>query len=368
MLAYSIEQAQAAPDVDRIIVSTDNKDIAAVAQAYQAEVIWRPTELSGDTATSESALLHVLDHLRDQEGIEPELVVFLQGTSPVRRADDVQAAIDTLRRHQADSLLSVTPMHGFLWRRDADELRSYSYDYRRRTRRQDGPEDLIENGSIYIFKPCVLRETNNRLGGAIATYVMPPWCAPQVDNLDDLHLIEAILSSELILRQVPPDFTRVKLLVLDFDGVLTDNTAWVNQDGTEAVQVHRGDGMGIDRLKRVGLPVLVLSSENNKVVSARCRKLDIPCIQGQEDKLTILKALTAERGLSPADIAYVGNDVNDLACMAWVGMPIAVSDAVPAVQRIARWVTRAPGGRGAVREVAEALLNSPRLSTNVHNI
>ncbi len=153
LMAYSIEQAQATRSINRVVVTTDASEIAAVSQEYGAEVVWRPDELSGDKASSESALLHVLDFLQATEGYEPNLVVFLQATSPMRQPGDIENAIDTLRRENADSLLSVAPFHGFLWRRTAEGVRSFSYDYQHRQMRQDAPQDFVENGSIYIFKP-----------------------------------------------------------------------------------------------------------------------------------------------------------------------------------------------------------------------
>jgi len=148
----------------------------------------------------------------------------------------------------------------------------------------------------------------------------------------------------------------VSLVVFDFDGVMTDNHVWVDQSGAEAVRCHRGDGLGIARLKKAGFEVIVLSTEANRVVTARCRKLKIEAIQDCEDKLAALQQLARGRSLSPGEIAYVGNDLNDVACLRWVGWPIAVADAPPEVRALAKWVTRLPGGRGAVREVADRLV------------
>src|SRR6266853_1758314 len=116
----------------------------------------------------------------------------------------------------------------------------------------------------------------------------------------------------------------VLLVVFDFDGVMTDNRVQVHQSGEEAVWCHRGDGMGIARLKDAAFEVVVLSKERNPVVTARCRKLNIQAIQSCDDKLTALQQFAAERNLSPSQIAYVGNDINDLSCMQWVDWPIAV--------------------------------------------
>jgi N-acylneuraminate cytidylyltransferase len=357
LLAYTVEHARKTPVITRVIVSTDSPEIAATAHQHGAEVVWRPATISDDTATSESALIHVLDHLRDSEDYEPDLVVFLQATSPMRKSDDIQKAIDTLQCEKADSLFSACPLHGFVWRREGGQLSSLSYDYRNRERRQDAPEDLLENGSIYIFKLWVLRQFNNRLGGKIAVYVMDPLDSFQVDEAHDLKNIESLMAVRLTkLEKESPNLSNVHLLVLDFDGVLTDNRVLVNQTGNEAVWCHRGDGWGIDRLKDAGVEVIVLSTEKNPVVAARCRKLGIECVQGCNDKFSALKKIVQERSLSKDQVAYVGNDFNDLDCMRWVGIPIAVADAVNEVKQVSHLVTNREGGRGAVRDLCDLIL------------
>jgi YrbI family 3-deoxy-D-manno-octulosonate 8-phosphate phosphatase len=144
--------------------------------------------------------------------------------------------------------------------------------------------------------------------------------------------------------------------VLDFDGVMTDDRVLVDQHGGEAVFCHRGDGFGIERLLRAGIQVAVLSKETNPVVSARCRKLGLPCFQGHDRKLPQLEALARSASFQPAQVVYLGNDVNDLECMAWAGVAIAVADAAAPVRAAADYVTRNLGGRGAVREVSDLIL------------
>lgn len=148
------------------------------------------------------------------------------------------------------------------------------------------------------------------------------------------------------------------LLVLDFDGVMTDNTVVVHQDGTESVVCNRSDGWGLGLLRDAAFPVFVLSSETNRVVAARCDKLKIPCAHGHKDKLPTLNALLGERNIDASKVIYVGNDVNDLACFARVGMSIAVRDAHPTALAGATLVTSLPGGKGAVREVCDWILGS----------
>lgn len=145
----------------------------------------------------------------------------------------------------------------------------------------------------------------------------------------------------------------IRLVAFDFDGVFTDNSVFVFEDGREAVRCTRSDGMGIGKLKALGLGVVVVSTEVNPVVQARSRKLVIKCINGCNDKLAVINELAAEAGISLDQIAFVGNDVNDLPCLTAVGLPIVVQDAHPDVVPYASYQTKIPGGYGAVREVCD---------------
>ena len=150
----------------------------------------------------------------------------------------------------------------------------------------------------------------------------------------------------------------VRLVVFDFDGVFTDNTVWTDDAGNEWVRCWRGDGIGLEKLRRAGIPAWVLSTEGHLVVSRRCEKLRIPCRQGLADKQVALEALAAEVGVSLGDVAYVGNDINDASCLRLVGVPIVVQDAHLDVLPLGRYRTRTAGGFGAVREVCEWLTAS----------
>jgi len=355
LVTHSIRHASASPRVTRVVVSTDDREIADVSRQAGAEVVLRPASLSGDEASSESALLHVLDHLRDSEGYEPDLVVFLQATSPIRADTDVTAAIEQLEREGADSLFSASPVHGFVWRREQHGPVPVTYDPAHRPRRQDAPEHVIENGSIYVFRPDVFRASGHRLGGRVTAYLMGAREGLQIDDAVEFAMAEALLAAAQREAAVV-DLEPVELLVLDFDGVLTDNRVTVDQAGVESVTCDRGDGLGLALLRAAGVEVVVISTETNPVVLARCAKLRVPAFAGRDNKLAALQELAAARSLAPEQIAYVGNDVNDLACLEWVGSPIAVADGHAAARRAAGRVTTLPGGRGAVREVADWLL------------
>lgn len=152
-------------------------------------------------------------------------------------------------------------------------------------------------------------------------------------------------------------FRPIEFVVFDFDGVFTDNGVWVTQDsGVELVRCDRSDGLGISLMHQAGIPMYVLSTETNPVVEARCRKLQLSCEHGLTDKGGRLKQLLREREIDPINVAYIGNDVNDAACLELVGTAVVVADAHPAVIGLSDIILTRRGGYGAVREFCDALL------------
>ncbi|MGD9078067.1 MAG: HAD hydrolase family protein [Desulfobacterales bacterium] len=162
-----------------------------------------------------------------------------------------------------------------------------------------------------------------------------------------------IADSEDLNPDLQDAIRKIRLIAFDFDGVFTDNMVYVLQDGSEAVRCSRSDGIGLQKLKRMGIEAVIISTEANPVVSARAQKLKIRCFQDCDDKRKVLESIAEELGISLGEIAFVGNDINDQPCLSNVGMPIVVYDAHKDVVSIARYKTRNPGGHGAVREVCD---------------
>ncbi len=196
LIAYSIEAACEAKMVNQVYVSTDDPHIAQISTDYGASIIHRPPEFATDTASSESALLHALETI-EEIAIQPELVVFLQCTSPLRTSTDIDLAIQQLREEKADSLLSVSPSHRFLWEEVNGWAKSINYDYRQRPRRQDMNPQYVENGSIYIFKPWIIKEYKNRLGGKISLFPMGEVAAHEIDTPLDFEIAEFLLKHQI---------------------------------------------------------------------------------------------------------------------------------------------------------------------------
>ena len=146
---------------------------------------------------------------------------------------------------------------------------------------------------------------------------------------------------------------RIRLVAFDFDGVFTDNMVYVMEDGSETVRCFRSDGIGLQKLKKLGIETVIISTEANPVVSARARKLKMRCIQNCQDKRAVLEDIAQEKNITLQEVAFVGNDINDLPCLECVGLPIVVQDAYQEVAQIALFQTKRPGGHGAVREVCD---------------
>ena len=152
----------------------------------------------------------------------------------------------------------------------------------------------------------------------------------------------------------------IRLVVFDFDGVFSDNRVWTNDRGEESVACFRGDSQGLRRLDEVGVEYFILTAETNDAVAARARKIRSECVRGIEDKLPILREEVERRGFSLAETAYLGNDVNDAACLAAVGLPVVPADAWVEVLPLAKLVLARAGGYGCVREFCDAVWNAKR--------
>jgi YrbI family 3-deoxy-D-manno-octulosonate 8-phosphate phosphatase len=157
-----------------------------------------------------------------------------------------------------------------------------------------------------------------------------------------------------------PLLERVRFAIFDFDGVFTDNSVWVNERGEESLAFSRSDGLGLRRLDQVGVQYLIVSMEQNSIVGARAQKLQVDCVQGVDDKLSVVRERTSAAGVSLEETAYVGNDINDAECLRAVGLPVVPADAWPEVTPLAKWVLSRPGGAGCVREFCDAVWEAKR--------
>lgn len=376
LVARAVRACRAAKRIDHIVVSTDDAAIAAAARDAGAEVIDRPAALATDTATSESALSHGLDVLA-QRGIDADVLVFVQCTSPFIRPQDLDAAVSLVASGSADSAFSGIETYEFLWR-DADPrsvpgtsaMRGQNHDAGVRPRRQDRRPDYRETGAFYAMSASGFREAGHRFFGTTRVVPVSELASLEIDTAEELALADAFAG--VIDPPEPQDdpsdlAIRAEAIITDFDGVHTPDTAYVDQFGQEMVRVSRSDGLGVSVLRRAGIPFLICSREVNPVVAARAHKLGVPVVQAVADKRTAILTWLDEAGIDPAQAAYVGNDINDLGALCAVGWPIAVADAHPEVKRIARVVLSRRGGEGAVREVCDRIAAAHESARTVVN-
>jgi YrbI family 3-deoxy-D-manno-octulosonate 8-phosphate phosphatase len=373
LVAYSIAAAKQSSLVTRTIVSTDDDEIACIAQSYGAEAPFlRPSEFAQDDTTDMPVFTHALRWLKEKEGYQPDVLVQLRPTSPIRPPDCVDQAVQILLDHpEADSVRGVIPSSQNpykMWRVDEQGhmtplLTLTGVPEPFNSPRQALPQTYWQTGHIDAIRLQTILGKSSLSGDVIYPLYIDPRYAIDIDTLRDWQRAEWLIA-QADLSMVHPGRSKrplpkeVDLLVLDFDGVMTDDRVWVDQDGYESVAANRRDGMGIAALHKAGIPMVVLSTESNPVVAARCSKLDLPVIQGLADKPAALRLLLQERQLDPAHIVYLGNDVNDLPCFPLVGCAVVVGDAHPDVILQADIVLSLPGGRGAVRELCDRILRN----------
>ncbi len=302
-------------------------------------------------------MVHALEALFGDETQVPELVMMIQCTSPLTTADDLDGVVETLIGENADSCFIAVPFHHFVWKRDEDgEARGVNHEGAKRKRRQDLAPQYLENGAAYVMRTSLFLRTGERFCGKTAIYVADGSRALEIDEPVDFARAEATLRLFGAGRQASRLPQPVDAVVMDFDGVFTDNAVFVMQDGREAVRADRGDGMGLSMLRSEGIPLVILSKERNPVVSARAEKLGIECHQAEDDKLPALTRWAAAHGVRLEHTVYVGNDINDVECLRAVGCGVVPSDAHPTARAAANLVLERPGGHGALRELSDLIL------------
>jgi len=372
LVAWSIAAARQADLVTRVIVSTDDEEIASISRQHGAETPFlRPSEFAADLSIDYPLFEHALSWLKENEGYQPEIVVQLRPTSPIRPKGLVNQAIQQLINHpEGDSVRGVIPSGQNpykMWRMDGDrmipllQLEEIAEPYN--APRQLLPASYWQTGHIDAIRVSTILEKRSLSGDVILPVHIDPSFSVDIDSIRDWNRAEWLVwHSDLDMvfpgKQPRPFPEKVKMIVMDFDGVLTDNRVWVDENGKEAVAAYRSDSLGLALLRgRAGIEPLVISKETNPVVTKRCQKMNVPVLQGIDQKANALKKVLQEKRIKPAEVIYVGNDVNDLECFPVVGFAAAPADAEKSVLMSADLVLTREGGHGAVREICDLLMD-----------
>lgn len=337
---------------DNVFVSTDDPDITVEARKSGAKIIDRPSEIATDDSSSESAVIHALSQIPH---LSSTVVAFLQPTSPFIAAEDLERAFELVESGQCDVAFSATPKHKFAWKYGGDTWEPVGHPHNYRPRRQDLPEMVFETGAFYVFRAEAFLSSQYRFHGNVKPVLVDPALAIDIDEEADLAEANAIHLDRKKWVDGSIDWKRIELIVYDFDGVHTDNTVWVDEDGKESVRVSRSDGMAVAMIRELGVEQLILSTEKNPVVAARAKKLNVQFEQCVTDKELALREYLNKMGLDSKNVVFVGNDINDLPASKVTRNFVAVADASEKVLGVAAVVLSSNGGAGAIREIAELI-------------
>ena len=190
LIYWSIKQALESKLITNVVVTSDNSEILNFSEKCGAIAIKRPIKISGDKASSESALIHAIKTIN----FEIDVIVFLQATSPLRSTNDIDDAIKKFLKDKSSSLFSGSKMNDFnIWSKSKRNLKSINYNWKKRTIRQSKKNEIwCENGSIYVTKPKHLLKNKNRLTKKITIYEMLPYQAFEIDEIEDIPFMETI--------------------------------------------------------------------------------------------------------------------------------------------------------------------------------
>ena len=373
LIAYSIAAGLQSELTTRVIVSTDDEEIAEAARKWGAETPFlRPAEFAADNTLDLPVFQHALTWLKEHENYVPDIVLQLRPTSPARPRTLVDDAIRLLMDHpEADSVRGVVPADENphkMWRVDPKTglmtglLKVEGIDEPYNAPRQKLPPVYWQTGHIDAIRPERTFMAGNSMSGKnILPLFLDPEFTIDIDTPFDWVRYEWMIYHAGLDMVWPgkrrrPMPKKVDLVVFDFDGVMTDDCVIVDQNGIESVRCSRADGMGVRLLRESGMKIIVLSTERNPVVMTRCKKLNLECIHGVLKKGDILSNYMKENGIDPQNVVYVGNDVNDLPCFPLVGCALVPADANVKVKNEADIVLSHNGGEGAVRELCDMLL------------
>lgn len=355
LVYWTIDAAVNCKYIDEVYISTDSAEIIKAINQYDQDtfnkllIFNRSEEGATDTASTEYAMLEL------SEKIQSDTIVLLQATSPLTTAQHLNEAFELYKKEDFDSLLSVVNQKRFIWKKEGNSVgQAVNYIPFERPRRQDFDGYYVENGAFYITQTSRLNETKCRISGEIGLYEMPEETYFEIDEPSDWEVVEILLRNKKALEKSNVD---IKLFATDCDGVLTDAGMYYSAEGDVMKKFNTKDGMGFALLREQGIIPAILTGENSKIVTKRAEKLQISEVfLGCKDKVKAMEQLLLKYNLKYENVAYIGDDLNDLALLEKVGMSFAVRDAVPEVIKSVDYVTTRCGGDGAVREAIDFLL------------
>lgn len=357
LVCWTIEAAIACDDIDKVYVATDSEEIKKTVNSFmykKVEVIGRSKHTATDTASTETAMLDFAGKY------EFDNIVLIQATSPLLKQEDLAEGYKLYCKENVDSVVAAVRQKRFLWEVDENGWgHSVNYDVFHRPRRQEFSGYLVENGAFYITSKKALLESQNRISGNVCVYEMSEETYFEIDEPSDWLIIEMQLRNRIKGNQVNEGISQIKMFLTDCDGCLTDGGMYYSETGDEIKKFNTKDGMGFQLLREKGIITGIITGENRKINERRAEKLKVDELhQGITNKVDVINKLCQKYHINPGQVVYVGDDLNDLEALNFVGVGCCVKNAHEDLKRVATYISNKNGGDGAVREIIEMILKN----------
>lgn len=339
-------------EVDLVYIFTDDDEILNfIDKEYhwtsKVKGLLRSESNANDTASTESAMVEFSEKI----DYDFDVLCLLQATSPLTTSRDINNVLEKLEEGN-DSALTVVKTHRFTWNANG---KPQNYDFFNRPRRQDFEGLLIENGAVYATTKTSFKNTTTRISGSIATVEMDEATLTEIDSLTDWKIVENLLAAKLKANRKPQS---LKYLILDVDGVFTDGCVYFGAEGELMKKFDMRDGMGLEIVRQYGIEVVVMTSERSALVEKRMQKLQIKHVfMGVKDKHSCLRNFINSKNLTWSNLAYIGDDVNDLANICHVGWSLTPQNATQEIKQFADIILNHDSANGAIREACDWIIN-----------
>lgn len=352
LIYWVLDAAENCDCIEKIFVSTDNQEIKDTVKKYKSNkvcVVDRSEETSTDNATTESAMIEFAKEYLFKN------IILIQATSPLITSEELTKGFMAYNKEGIDSVLSVVNQKRFIWEQENNKYIPKNYNYTNRPRRQDFDGFLVENGAFYITSRDRLLKYKSRISGNIECVITDESSYFEIDEPRDWTIVEELLK---IKKSNNIDLSKIKMLLTDSDGVLTDGGMYYTENGDEIKKFNAKDGMGFELLRKEGIFTGIVTGENREIVKKRAEKLKVDELyMGIKNKVEVIEIICKKYNIKYENIAYIGDDINDLDAIKLVGFGCCVEDAMTIIKQSAKYITKAKGGQGAVREVAELIIN-----------
>jgi YrbI family 3-deoxy-D-manno-octulosonate 8-phosphate phosphatase len=351
LVQWVIEAAVEVKLIEAVYVATDSDAIKRCVEQLSIDkvhIISRSPESATDTASSESVLMEFCENYEFND------VVFIQATSPLLKTQDLDEALVAYKNRNCDTMLSVVRQKRFIW---DDKLKiPLNYDLLKRPRRQEFNGYLVENGAFYISSREAVLENECRISGKIELFEMSEDSYIELDEPFDWKIVEQLLV-ERKREGLKERLAKIKMVVMDVDGVLTDGGMYYSENGDELKKFNTRDGMAIQQLRKEGCQTAIITGENCELVRKRAEKLKIDYLfMGIKDKGLQIDKLSELSGVNPSEMAYIGDDVNDIPAITKCGVSFCPSDSVDEVKSLADCILEKKGGYGVLQKLKELLI------------